>query len=154
MKKILTAVLLGMTASSFSYANQQSSAQINLIKKLYTDRINKQQSGMEVIKKHSSTDLRQWIIKTDAIADANAGDMCDWVYDPMIPGQDFDTRLNQLKYTTLSNGRVRVQGQNFGEKFQIDYELQCDNKGCKINDLFDPKSYKQLLKSAAQKKLC
>ena len=154
MKKILTAVLLGMTASCFGYANQQSSAQIDFIKKRYVDRINKQLSGMDVIKKHSSTDLRQWISKTDAIADANVGDMCDWVYDPMIPGQDSDTRLNQLKYTTLSNGRVRVQGQNFGEKFQIDYEIQCDSKGCKINDLFDPKSYKQLLKSAAQKKLC
>lgn len=154
MQRFLLLSLLTALTSTLTHADDQSSIQINFMKTTYTHLLNNQLSGIDVLKKFSTTDLNQWIKKTDAIADAHLGEMCDWVYDPMLPGQDHDIRLSQLKYTILHNGRVRVQGINFGEKFQIDYELKCDHQRCKINDLWDPQSYKQKLKHIAKQGAC
>lgn len=154
MKPSVVIVAATLFCSGLSYAEQQSSTAIHFMKKVYADRLNEDLMGVDIVKLHGSADLRQWIKKTDAIADAHLGDMCEWVYDPMIPGQDTDVRLNQLKYTTLSNGRIRVQGKNFGRPFQVDYEVKCDPQGCKINDVYNPSSYKQYLKDVAKKGQC
>lgn len=48
-----------------------------------------------------------------------------------------------MKFTVLDNGLVRAQGVNFGEKFHIDYQVQCHGQSCKIEDIYDPYSYKK-----------
>lgn len=154
MKKYLVLLCATVLFSSQGYANQTTTKQIEFMKKVYADRLNEDLMGVDIIKLHGSADLRQWIKKTDAIADANLGEMCEWVYEPMIPGNDSDVKMNQLKFSTLTNGLVRVQGKNFGRPFHIDYEVQCTTQGCKINDLFDPKSYKAFLKDVAKKGRC
>ena len=54
----------------------------------------------------------------------------------------------------LSNGLVRAQGKNFGEKFHRDFKVKCDVKSCKVDDVYDPESYKIEMQQLAKKPYC
>lgn len=127
---------------------------IAFIKKVYADAINEDLMAVDIIKLHASREIRQLIEKRDLIAENNEGEMCDWVRNVLIPGQDYDVKANQIKYTTRDNGRIRVEAKNFGEKFTIDFSVQCDADRCKITDIYDPESYKNELKSIVQQGTC
>ncbi|AOA60025.1 hypothetical protein BFG52_14990 [Acinetobacter larvae] len=59
-----------------------------------------------------------------------------------------------MQYTVLSDGRIRVEAVNFGEKIRIDFELDCQDERCKINDIFAPQSYKKELIEIVKHERC
>lgn len=132
----------------------KTKAKINFLKKVYADEVNMDLMGVDIVKLHGSKELRQLIEKRDAIADRNEGDMCDWVRTILIPGNDFDVKTKDIKYSELNNGRIRVQAYNFGEKFTVDFDVTCTENECKISDIFDPKSYKNELKDIIKQNVC
>ena len=109
---------------------------------------------IDILKLHASKELRLLIQKRDAIADRHEGDMCEWVRQVLLPGNDSDVKANQIKYSVLANGRVRAQAKNFGKSFHVDFDVKCDAQGCKIADVYDPGSYKKELLSIVKKGTC
>lgn len=150
-KVFLAAAVLCVAGTS--HANNTDQQKINFMKQVYQDVLNDDLS-VDVLELHASSQLRMFIQHRDAIAIRNQGEMCDWVRSVFIPGNDHDTVASQINYSILNNGRVRVQAKNFGEAFQIDYDVQCNLMGCKINDLYDPDSYKQELISIVKNGTC
>lgn len=148
LKIFLTALCI--LSSGTGYANSSQQEKINFVKKVYEDHLNED----DVLKLHASKELRLLIQKRDAIADRHEGDMCEWVRQVLIPGNDYDVRANKIKYSVLPNGRVRAQAKNFGESFHVDFDVKCDAQGCKITDVYDPGSYRKELISIVKNGTC
>ena len=154
MKLIIILSALCILASGTVYANPSQQGKINFVKKVYEDQLNEDLMGIDVLKLHGSKELRLLIQKRDAIADRHEGDMCEWVRQVLIPGNDNDVRANKIKYSILPSGRVRAQAKNFGESFHVDFDVKCDNQGCKIADVYEPGSYKKELISIVKNGTC
>lgn len=151
--KILLSAFCILSAGT-GYANSYQQEKINFVKKVYEHQLNEDLMGIDVLKLHASKELRLLIQKRDAIADRHEGDMCEWVRQVLIPGNDNDVRANKIKYSALQNGRVRAQAKNFGKSFHVDFDVKCDAQGCKIADVYDPGSYKKELLSIVKKGTC
>ena len=149
----LFALLLSGTCLSTS-AFAQTPTQF--IKKVYADHLNEDLISVDAIRLHAAKELRGLILQRDAIAERHLGDMCEWVEYafPLIPGNDYDTRLNQMKFTQLSNGRVRAQGSNFGERFSLDFEVSCKSNDCKIENIYTPQNYKNQMRQIVRAGTC
>ncbi len=145
---------LSFASNSFAETAQQNSAKINLIKKIYAIKINEELSNTDLIKQNAADELKQLISRRDGLELNYPGEMCDWVRNLLIPGNDFNVKLNQMKFTVLNNGLVRAQGVNFGENFHVDYQVQCTGQSCKIEDIYDPNSYKKELYMIIRKNKC
>ncbi|ENV48772.1 hypothetical protein [Acinetobacter brisouii] len=152
LKTLLSALCI--LFSSTVYADSLEQEKINFVKKVYEDQLNEDLMGVDVLKLHASKELRLLIQKRDAIADLHEGEMCGWVRQVLIPGNDHDVRANKIKYSVLSNGLVRAQAKNFGESFHVDLDIKCDAQGCKITDIYDPGSYKKELISIVKNGTC
>ena len=152
----LQTILLGCLVSvcSISYADTTLN-KVKFIKKVYADQLNDDLISIDIVKLHAGKELRRLIDQRDAIADEHLGDMCSWVGEGnVIPGNDFDVKLHQMKFSVLNNGRVRAQGKNFGENFHVDFEVQCQGESCTIADVYDPNSLKKTLTKVVQQRLC
>ena len=136
-KSALTFMVSALLCSGIAHAQTP----VEFAKKVYSDALNDDLMAVDIVKLHGSPDLRRLIDRRDRIAQAHQGEMCEWVYNPLIPGNDVDTRLKQMKFTQLSNGRVRAQGKNLGYPFKVDLAVQCSGDTCKIADLYNPDSY-------------
>ncbi|RZG43304.1 hypothetical protein [Acinetobacter wuhouensis] len=157
MNRVLLSSLLfcgSFTSNVFAEAAPQNQAGINFIKKIYAMKISENYLNVDLVKQNSGNELKQLISRRDALELRYPGEMCNWVRNLLIPGNDFDVKLNQMKFTVLGNGLIRAQGVNFGEKFHIDYQVQCYGQSCKIEDIYDPKSYKTELISIIRKNKC
>ena len=154
MNRILSITLLLFASNAFAESTSQDLAKINFIKKMYAMKISEQYLNIDIVKQNSANELKQLISRRDALELKYSGEMCDWVRNLLIPGNDFDVKLNKMKFTLLDNGLVRAQGVNFGEKFHIDYQVQCHGQACKIEDIYDPYSYKKELISIVTKNKC
>jgi len=134
MKKLYfsSLVLLLVSSTVIAASDLQSTTQVNFIKNIYSMAVSDKFMGVDIVKHYGSVELKQLIIKRDAIADRNQGEMCDWVRNVLIPGQDYDVRVNQMKFSRLDNGLIRAQGKNFGKNFQVDFKVQCDAQKCNI----------------------
>ena len=152
LKIFLTALCI--LSSGTGYANSSQQEKINFVKKVYENQLNEDLMDIDVLKLHASKELRLLIQKRDAIADRNEGNMCEWVRQVLIPGNDNDVRANKIKYSALPNGRVRAQAKNFGKSFQVDFDVKCDTQGCKITDVYDPGSYRKELISIVKNGTC
>ena len=128
---------------------------LDFVKKVYTDVLNDDLRGIDIIKLHASPQLKQLIIQTQEISNQTE-EPCDWVrdYDILIQGQDFDIKLDEMNFHILDNGLVRADFYNFGKKHQVDFDIQCDGQECKIADVYEPNSYKQELQKIVQKGVC
>ena len=128
---------------------------LDFVKKVYTDVLNDDLRGVDIIKLHASPQLKQLIIQTQEISNQTE-EPCDWVrdYDILIQGQDFDIKLDEMNFHILDNGLVRADFYNFGKKHQVDFDIQCDGQECKIADVYEPNSYKQELQKIVQKGVC
>lgn len=128
---------------------------LDFVKKVYTDVLNDDLKGIDIIKLHASPQLKQLIIQTQEISNQTE-EPCDWVrdYDILIQGQDFDIKLDEMNFHILDNGLVRADFYNFGKKHQVDFDIQCDGQECKIADVYEPNSYKQELQKIVQKGVC
>lgn len=151
---LLLAMLVLFIPNTYANKNTDVTAQIKFVQKIYADALNEDLMGIDIIKLHASPVLRQLIIKRDQIAQRHIGEMCEWVRSVLIPGNDYDVKANKIKYTALIDNRIRVQGTNFGEKFQLDIEVKCEKNVCKIMDIYDPKSYKTELSTIVKKGTC
>ncbi|UOO92955.1 hypothetical protein [Vitreoscilla stercoraria] len=131
-----------LLCACITVAGAQSPA--GFVKKVYADHLNEDLLGIDTIKLHAAPQLRRLIEERDRIADAHEGEMCEWVYDayPLIPGNDYDTRLNQMTFTPLANGRIKAKGRNFGQTFEIDFAVACSGDTCKIVNLYTPDDYR------------
>lgn len=157
MNRICSIALLffaSFTPNVFAESTSQNLAKINFIKKIYSMKISEQYLNIDIVKQNSANELKQLISRRDALELKYPGEMCEWVRNLLIPGNDFDVKLNKMKFTLLNNGLVRAQGVNFGEKFHIDYQVQCHGQSCKIEDIYDPYSYKKELISVITKNKC
>ncbi|TCM62819.1 hypothetical protein EC844_12365 [Acinetobacter calcoaceticus] len=156
MKLQACLLTVGLIVATGAYADTaaQSTEKINFLKKVYADALNEDLMGVDVVKLHGSKELRALIGKRDAIADAHQGDMCEWVENTLIPGQDYDVKAHQIQYTALSNGRIQVRAKNFGQPFKIDFDVKCNAGTCKIADLFNPQSFKQSVTNIVRKGTC
>jgi hypothetical protein len=152
LKIFLTALCI--LSSGTGYANSSQQEKITFVKKVYKDQLNEDLMEIDILKLHASKELRLLIQKRDAIADRHEGDMCEWVRQVLLPGNDSDVKANQIKYSVLANGRVRAQAKNFGKSFHVDFDVKCDAQGCKIADVYDPGSYKKELLSIVKKGTC
>lgn len=153
---LLISLLFGgsFTSNVFAEATQQTQVRINLIKKIYAMKISEKYLNVDIVKKNSGNDLKQLISRRDALELKYPEEMCEWVRNLLIPGNDFDVKLNQMNFTALNNGLIRAQGINFGEKFHVDYQVQCHGQSCTIEDIYDPNSYKAELVSIIRKNKC
>lgn len=142
LKQKVQRVLLMVLCACSTLAVAQTPA--GFVKKVYADQLNDDLLGVDIIKLHAAPDLRRLIEQRDRIAEAHEGEMCEWVYDayPLIPGNDYDTRLNQMTFTPLKNGRIKAKGLNFGERFEIDFAVACSGDTCKIVNLYTPENYR------------
>lgn len=154
MKLRIILSALCILSSGTGYANSSQQEKINFVKKVYENQLNEDLRDIDVLKLHASKELRLLIQKRDAIADRNEGNMCEWVRQVLIPGNDNDVRANKIKYSALPNGRVRAQAKNFGKSFQVDFDVKCDTQGCKITDVYDPSSYKKELMTIVKNAAC
>lgn len=154
MNRLLTITLLFFASNVFAESTPQNTAKINFIKKIYAMQISEQYLNVDLVKQNAANELKQLISRRDGLELNYPGEMCDWVRNILIPGNDFDVKLNKMKFTILNNGLVRAQGNNFGKPFHIDYQVQCTDKSCKIEDIYDPNSYKKELISIIRKNKC
>ena len=154
MKLRIILSALCILSSGTGYANSSQQEKINFVKKVYENQLNEDLMDIDVLKLHASKELRLLIQKRDAIADRNEGNMCEWVRQVLIPGNDNDVRANKIKYSALPNGRVRAQAKNFGKSFQVDFDVKCDTQGCIITDVYDPRSYKKELMTIVKNAAC
>lgn len=149
-KKSLLAAVLMLSFSAVVCAQTPT----QFVKKVYADALNDDLMSVDIVKLHGNSELRRLIAKRDAIADRHEGEMCEWVENELIPGNDYDTRLQQMTFKTLSNNRVRAQGKNFGKPFHVDFAVACDTDACKIVDLYNPNSFKAKLGSIIKANRC
>lgn len=142
--------------SSMGYAaTDNAQKKIKVVKQVYVDFLQGGMGDEGVLRQHGTQDFVQILKKLDAISNRNAGEQCEWQgSNVIVPGQDYDLRLNQIGYSVLQNGRIRVQAKNFGEKFTVDFDVQCTTVNCKISDVYLPYSYKKQLATYAQKGKC
>ncbi|WP_374974259.1 DUF805 domain-containing protein [Acinetobacter venetianus] len=130
---------------------------LDFIKQVYSDELNEDtwNNHIDVLEKYASYELRKIISKRNDVSSRYPGEQCDWVYmGQLIPGNDRDTRLEDMQFTMLDNGLVRAEFYNFGKKHQVDFDIQCDGQECKIADVYEPNSYKQELQQIVQKGVC
>lgn len=106
------------------------------------------------MKANATPEFKKILNARDSIHSKFDGEVCAWVRYIFIPGVDSDTKMNTMKFTVLNNGLVRAQGKNFGENFHRDFKVKCDTKSCKIDDVYDPKSYKNEMQQLAKKPYC
>ena len=111
-------------------------------------------SRTDTLKANATPEFRKILNTRDSIHSKFGGEYCDWVRYVYIPGNDSDTKYSGMKFTVLSNGLVRAQGKNFGEKFHRDFKVKCDVKSCKVDDVYDPESYKIEMQQLAKKPYC
>lgn len=147
-----TGLMLSATASAETRA-------VQLIKNMYADILDDDLIGEDVETIRYTPQLRSLLDQLEEVGNQQQWEMCEWSYDhKTVPGNDFDTTLSQMKFSTLPNGRVRAQGVNFGEYFYRDFEVQCTTNNCKINDIFDPtsnpNSYQQSIRKIIKNKNC
>ncbi|MGB9040401.1 MAG: hypothetical protein WCC23_18090 [Acinetobacter calcoaceticus] len=156
MNRLLTSALTLALISTASLAatDKQPFEQINFVKKVYMMAVSDRYMGVDILKQNSSSELKQLLSRRDTIALRNKGEMCEWVRNLLIPGNDYDVRVNQMKFSVLSNGLVRAQGKNFGENFQVDLKVQCDGKNCQIDDIYIPDSYKKEVMAIIKNNQC
>lgn len=140
---------IGISPSVFAETPTQ------FIKKVYADALDDDMMGEDIVKIHAAPELRRLISRLDQVHSEEEWEMCDWSYDhQLVPGNDFDTKLSQMNFSTLANGRVRAQGRNFGKTFHVDFEVKCTDGSCKINDMFSPTGYKQALNKIIKYRNC
>ncbi|MFW1798519.1 hypothetical protein ACG9YX_00505 [Acinetobacter nematophilus] len=157
MNRIFSITLLffaSFTSNVFAESTSQNLAKINFIKKIYAMKISEQYLNIDIVKQNSANELKQLISRRDALELKYPREMCEWVRNLLIPGNDFDVKLSKMKFTLLNNGFVRAHGVNFGEEFHIDYQVQCHGQSCKIEDIYDPYSYKKELIFIITKNKC
>lgn len=147
---------IGMMISTTVSAESRA---IQLIKGLYTDILDDDLMGEDVETIRYTPQLRSLLKQLEDVAEQQQWEMCEWIYEhKLIPGNDRDTQINQMKFNNLPNGRVRAQGINFGEYFFRDFEVKCTENSCKINDIFDPtastNSYQQSIRKIIKNKNC
>lgn len=153
LKNFLTfTVMIGsLSISQMSIAETPT----QFIKKVYADALDDDMLGEDIVKIHATSDLRRLITRLDQVHSEEEWEICEWSYDhQLIPGNDFNTKLNQMRFSTLADGRVRAQGKNFGRSFHVDFDVKCTDGSCKINDMFSPTSYKQALNKIIKYKVC
>ena len=155
----MLSVLLASGLAMNSAQSATDTRAIQLIKNMYADILDEDLIGEDVETIRYTPQLRQLLNQVNDIGELKEWEMCEWSYDhKTVPGNDFDTRLSQMKFNTLPNGRVRAQGVNFGEYFYRDFEVHCTANNCKINDIFDPtsnpNSYQQSLRKIIKNKNC
>lgn len=145
MNRLLTSTitLTLISTTSIAATDKQPFEQINFVKKVYMMAVSDKYMGVDILKQNSSSELKQLLSRRDTIALRHKGEMCEWVRNVLIPGNDYDVRVNQMKFSILNNGLVRAQGKNFGESFQVDFKVQCEGKNCQIDDIYIPDSYKK-----------
>ncbi len=135
-------------------AMNQSQEKINTVKKVYAEFIHGG-GDEQVLRHYGSKEFRQILRQLEAISDRYEGEQCAWQGgNVIIPGQDHDLKPNQIRYSILQNGRIRAEANNFGEKFAVDYDVQCTALNCSIADVFTPQSYKKELATYARKGKC
>lgn len=146
----------GLMMSTITSAESRA---VQLIKSMYADILDDDLIGEDVETIRYTPQLRNLLNQLEEVGNQQQWEMCEWAYDhKTVPGNDFDTTLNQMKFSTLPNGRVRAQGVNFGERFYRDFEVVCTANNCKINDIFDPtanpNSYQQSIRKIIKNKNC
>lgn len=152
MKKFIIFPVLFLSSFNFAQANNEQLRKIELVQGIYKSELMLTQE--DTLKLNATPELKKILNTRDAIHSQFGGEYCDWVRNIYIPGQDYNTKLNQMKFSVLNNGLVRAQGVNFGKKFHRDFKVSCDTKSCKIDDVFDPNSYKEEMKELAKKPSC
>ncbi|AXJ90718.1 MULTISPECIES: hypothetical protein [Acinetobacter] len=156
MNRLLTSAitLILISTTSIAATDKQPLEQINFVKKVYMMAVSDKYMGVDILKQNSSSELKQLLSRRDTIALRHKGEMCEWVRNVLIPGNDYDVRVNQMKFSALSNGLIRAQGKNFGESFQVDFKVQCDGKNCQIDDIYIPDSYKKEVMAIVKNNQC
>ncbi|MDB9693866.1 hypothetical protein QWI49_14160 [Acinetobacter nosocomialis] len=156
MNRLLTSAitLTLISTTSIAATDKQPIEQINFVKKVYMMAVSDKYMGVDILKQNSSSELKQLLSRRDTIALRHKGEMCEWVRNVLIPGNDYDVHVNQMKFSVLNNGLVRAQGKNFGENFQVDFKVQCDGKNCQIDDIYTPDSYKKEVIAIVKNKQC
>lgn len=155
----ISSVILGCTLLLCGTAghSETNNAQekINTVKKAYAEFIKGEMGDEGVLRRYGSNDFRQILRQLEAISDRNEGEQCEWQGgNVIVPGQDYDVKLNQIRYSVLQNGRIRAQAKNFGKNFTVDFDVQCTSLNCSIADVYTPQSYKKELASYARKGKC
>ena len=134
---------------------KETAIKLDFIKQVYTDELSEDtwNNHIDVLEKYASSELRKIISKRNDVSSRYPGEQCDWVYmGQLIPGNGGpEVRLDEIQFKILENGFVRASFINFGEKHQIDFDVQCDGQECKIADIYEPNSYKQELQQIVQK---
>ena len=154
MKKLpLIFLYLSFSLSNFAHANNEQVRKVDLIKNIYKIELGSP-SRTDTLKANATPEFRKILNTRDSIHSKFGGEYCDWVRYVYIPGNDSDTKYSGMKFTVLSNGLVRAQGKNFGEKFHRDFKVKCDVKSCKVDDVYDPESYKIEMQQLAKKPYC
>lgn len=137
----------------FAHANSEQTRKIELLKRVYKIELGGT-SKMDSLKSNATPEFKKVLNIRDAIHSRYGGEYCDWVRVVYFPGQDHDIKLSQMKFSTLSNGLVRAEGINFGEKFHRDFKVNCNAQSCKIDDVYEPASYKNEMKRLAKNPYC
>ncbi len=151
---VTACILLGVGATGHSAVNQ-TQLKINTVKSVYAAIMKNEYGDEGVMRDYGTNDMRQVLRQLEAIADRNDGDQCNWQGgNYIIPGQDWDLKLNQIRYSVLQNGRIRAQAKNFGKPFTVDFDVQCKDSICRVSDVFTPASLKNEWKKYARKGVC
>ena len=153
MKKTALLSLLLLSTFGNTYAKNEDPRKVTLVKKIYVAELSSSPQS-DLLKKNATPELRKLLDARDRIHSKFGGEYCDWVRSLYDPGNDFDTKVGQMKFTTLNSGLIRASGTNFGEKFHRDFKVQCDAQSCKIDDIYDPNSYKLELQQLVKKPYC
>ncbi|WP_227554757.1 MULTISPECIES: hypothetical protein [Acinetobacter] len=153
MKKIALLTFLLFGTLSNVYAKNDDLRKIQLIKKIYATELSLNPPN-NMLEKNATPELKSLLNSRDRIHSRFGGEYCDWARSLYVPGNDFDTKVGQMKFTTLNNGLIRASGTSFGEKFHRDFKVQCDTSSCKIDDIYDPNSYKKEMQQLVKKPYC
>ncbi|MGP3308022.1 hypothetical protein ACTRPR_16375, partial [Acinetobacter baumannii] len=100
MNRLLTSAitLTLISTTSIAATDKQPLEQINFVKKVYMMAVSDKYMGVDILKQNSSSELKQLLSRRDTIALRHNGEMCEWVRNVLIPGNDYDVRVNQMKF--------------------------------------------------------
>lgn len=154
MKKLIH-YALPFVMLSFATSVHAVETPMQFVKRIYANFIYDLSSPSQFL-----PEIEQLQEKLDRISQQEHWEMCSWSENhTLIPGNDFDTELKHMTFTTLANGKIRAQGRNFGHSFHMDFDVKCTaQEGCKIYDMISsnspPRSYKQTLKQIIKDRNC
>lgn len=124
-KKLLILALLLISSSVFA----DTSSKIDFVKSFYEVYLSEDENHSEKEMRYYGLELKKAIVDASIMYDKLGHEQCDYAVDYIMQSQDWDTTPEDIQYSALPDGKIRVTFKPFQDPSistnitQLDFEV-------------------------------